>query len=227
MNRKSLLKNAGLTAAAALLVAGAAHAVANTPNPCFVPTSGPVPPPGCEYLSPADVHSQGLADVLALEAEHSNFLDPVITDGGTLGGQVESFSSVLELHFTGINELEGFSTTVILPAAVETHTGPRKTGDAVQKFETDMYKLEGVIRNHKDFEYIHIVAGTANGLPSPGVTTMTKQSDGRYFFDSLFNVNFKIEYKGAKGSKLEGIEGVAEGTVTMKAYDDPKLEDAK
>lgn len=220
MMSSSTLKKAGLVAVAAtLFLAAGVHAAAvNTKDPCFVPSSGPVPPPGCEYISPADVHNKGLQDVLKLEAKHKRFLNVKTSPGGTLGGEVEHFDSTLELTFTGINELAGYSTTVDLPAVTETHVGPRNEKDAVQKFETDMHFLEGTLKETGDFEYLHIVAGTGNGLPSPGSTVLTQQSDGRYFVDSVFDIHYTIEFKGAKGSKLEGIEGKSEGSVTMQAF---------
>jgi hypothetical protein len=214
-----MFKKAGLAAAAALLVAhGAFAAQSGAGNPCFVPPSGsPVPPPGCTYVSPQDVHDQGLQDVAALSAQHSGFLNVVHTQGGLLGGEIENFDSTLVLHFTGIKELEGWTTDINLPAHCETHIGKRDPDADIQSFDTVMNSIEGTLKGDKDFEYLHIVAGDANGLPSPGHTTLTKQKDGSTVVDSVFQMNFRIEYKGAPGSKLEGLSGTSEGKVTMRA----------
>jgi hypothetical protein len=194
--------------AAPLIVADNGHLTANLP-----------PNPGV-YVSPADIHlaiQQGNVTVARGDARHRFFFNEVVRPGGILDGEIEVFDSILEIHFVGDGPLKGWSRTINVPAKTETHTAPRKPGEAVQSFDTVMYRLEGVIKEDKDFEYLSIVAGTANGLESPGHTTLYQQKDGRWLVDSNFNIQYKASFKGARGSKLEGLEDGFDGVITMTA----------
>ena len=51
---------------------------------------------------------------------------------------------------------------------------------------------------------------------------MITSLDGSTVVDSVFQMSFRIEYKGAKGSKLEGLSGTSEGKVTMRAVGSQK-----
>ncbi len=148
---------------------------------------------------------------------HEEFNGIAVNPGGIFGGEVETFNSNLVFEVTGRGPLEGWSRTLTIPAKCETHTAPRERGADVQSFETDMQRIEGRIRNDRDFEYFEVIAGTANGFPSPGHTKFFRQRDGRYLLDSTFNIKYQIRFKGAKGGKFDGIQDVVEGTVTMTA----------
>lgn len=209
---KSLCRISVLALAAALL---ALPAMAIAPV-----NSNQVPNIGTDYLSPADVHAAiaaGNVTIIYGDASHSFFTNIYSQPGGTLGGQVETFDSVLVFDFVGAGPLEGWSRTISVPAKTETHTGPRKPEAEVDSFETLMYRIEGQIKGDKDFEYFSIVAGNANGLDSPGQTTFYRQKDGTWLLDSTFNIKYTGSFKGAKGSKLEGLEDTFEGSITMVA----------
>lgn len=180
-------------------------------------------PPGGAYVSPADIHlaiNQGGVTWARGDARHRFFFNQQVAPGGILGGEIERFDSVLEIHFVGDGPLKGWERTISVPAKTETHTGPRKEGEPVQSFETNMYRLEGEIKGDKDFEYLSIVAGTGNGMESPGHTTLYQQKDGRWLVDSNFQIKFKASFRGAAGSKLEGIEDGFDGVITMTAVAD-------
>lgn len=179
-------------------------------------------PPDDGYLSPADVHvliANGGIDLVRGDARHDRFFNVVTAPGGLLGGEVEQFQSTLTFHFVGLGPLAGWSRTVSVPAKTETHTGPRDPKAPFQSFETLMYRIEGEIKGDPDFEYFSIVAGNANGLDSPGHTTFIQQRDGSYDYESQFSIKYIATYKGAKGSKLDGISGTTEGSIVMKAVD--------
>jgi hypothetical protein len=182
-----------------------------------------LPIDGSVYISPADIHAwlQSGAQLTAeLKARHGLFGNIKTNPGGILGGEVEQFTSDLTFEVTGVGPLAGWSTTITIPTKVETHTGPRKAWEPVQSFETNMVRVEGVVKGHQDFDYFEVVGGTANGLDSPGQTTLYLQKDGTWLVDSSFNVKYQIKFKGAPGSKLEGLEGGSEGVITMTAVPD-------
>jgi hypothetical protein len=108
--------------------------------PCEL-TEGPpgtvtLPPAGCGYLSPADVHMllAGLPPGTTIEigVEHKAFFcggqgapapscsvaipaGACEAPGGTLGGTVDCFFSEAELTMTGTGALAGFSRTIMVP----------------------------------------------------------------------------------------------------------------
>lgn len=219
------------------VVAGTAQAQGTVvPPECKQPVVGgtvSLPPTGCKYLTASQVHEiiAGLptGTKIILSPIHSEFIcrkpgqQNCIQQGGTLGGEIEVFDSTIILQMTGVSNdpaspLNGWTRTISLPLAVETHTGPRTAGAAVQSFPTDMYRIQGSLVGDSDFERLEIVGGTANGFPSPGHTTLTFLDDGTAAVDSYFDVTFQITFAGAPGGILEGAEGTTTGTVRMKAY---------
>ena len=218
MNSSSMLKQAGMMAAAALLaVSGAASAyIATGGGPCNVGPSGPIPP-NCTYRTPQQIHDAGLADQVAYSAEHGGFANQTSHQGGIFAGTIENFDSVLVLHIDGIKDLTGATATVTLPAHCETHIGPRDAKADFQRFDTAMYSLQGSTSD-ENFESVKIVAGEANGLPSPGSTTLTRNRQGGFLVDSTFQMNFHIELVGRKGGKFDGVNISSEGVATVKAF---------
>lgn len=227
------MKNLSLTGLIAfgfilIPMAGVSHA--QEPDPCIVPNNGMgtvnLPPDGCQYLSPDDVHriKDGLppGTEIILAPIHTNFLckrhGQCGTPGGTLGGEVEIFDSTAVFQLTGTGALAGWNRLVSIPLNTETHTGKRKNGEPVQSFETDMVRIEGTLVNDPDFKTLKIVGGTANGYKSPGKTTLTLQPNGTYLVDSVFEVNFSISFEGDSEGRLKGLSGTTEGSTTMKAY---------
>ncbi len=225
-----------LMLAVSILAAGAAYAQDPISAECLANDNGTgtvtLPPAGCKYLSPSQVHQiiDGLppGTTIILKPIHTNFicrennptgatLPGCEQPGGTLGGHVERFNSTLVLQMTGTGVLAGWSQTIALPAQSETHTGPRPIGAPVQDFPTDMHRIEGTVQNAGDFEYLHIAAGTANGYPSPGHTTLTRRPDGKWGVKSHFTVGYRIDFRGARGSILGNYGGSTQGTVNMQA----------
>jgi len=147
---------------------------------------------------------------------HRGFTGITTTQGGSQGGNIETFDSEISLEMTGTGALQGFSRSMVINAPVEIHTGPPTPGAAVQSFDTEMVQLEGVVIGDPDFDLLHITAGSGMGLPSPGATTVTNiTSPGNpqqiYRVDSFFDVNYQIEFVGAPGSALGGLSGVTTG----------------
>jgi hypothetical protein len=215
---KILNRSAALILAGCLLVPAAALAMASTTDAHGVAR---LPPNGGDYVSPSDIHAwlkDHRGEVTAeLRARHAGFQLLMVKPGGILNGEIENFTSTLTFTITGQGPLAGWSRTLVVPANCETHIGPRTAGEPVQSFDTNMYRIQGAIKGDPDFEYFEVVAGTGNGLDSPGHTTTYLQKDGSWLVDSTFQVNYQIKYKGAAGGKLDGVEDVAEGVITMTA----------
>jgi hypothetical protein len=223
---KSWKSSSMLVLSAALLlamIASPAMAIFSAPN-----YGGTANIPGGGYVSPADIHAwlnAGGQVTAEMRAYHGVFGVAIVKPGGILGGQVENYTSSLVFTITGTGPLQGWSRTVVVPANCETHLAPRQVGAPVQDFDTNMYRIEGGITNDPDFEYFQVTAGTGDGFDSPGHTTLYQQKDGSWLVDSNFQIGYQIKYKGAKGGKLDGVEDVATGTITMTANPaDPKME---
>ena len=132
-----------LIALASLLLAPGLAAA----QPCDVVEDPPgtvtLPPDGCGYLSPDDVHMI-LDDLppgttIEIGIEHKAFfcggqgVTPCSIPlpagacegpGGLLAGTIDCFSSEAELTLTGTGTLDGFNRTITIPVITEVHAGP-------------------------------------------------------------------------------------------------------
>jgi hypothetical protein len=198
-------------------------------DPCLAEDDGTgtveLPPPGCDYLSPDEVHRiiDGLppGTEIELAPRHAAFLctqpGGCGQPGGGLGGEVEQFDSTLVLQLSGTGTLADFRRTLRVPVAVETHTGPRNPGDPVQSFDTEMVSLQGQLFGDPDFTQLTMTGGSANGLPSPGHTTLENRGDGTWTVDSFFDVAYRIDFVGAPGGALDGLSGSTTAELLMRA----------
>jgi len=184
-------------------------------------------PPGCPYVSPTQLHQiiNGLppGSTLILSPSHARFFcssststGPCRVSGGPLGGEVENFTSTVVFQLSGTGALSGWTRTVTVPLGVQVATAPRSAGASVQTFNTNMEIIQGGITGDPDFASLQIVGGTANGFPSPGSTTLTRQSNGTFNVNSTFKVGYSIKFVGAQGGHLSGLSGTTQGTVEMQ-----------
>jgi len=185
-----------------------------------------LPPQGCGYVSPADLHLMinGLPAGTMIEVDpiHRNFVcvggspNNCGVPGGGLGGEVETFDSELHLVMNGTGALAGFSREITVPIRCVTHTGARNPGDPVQTFPTDMFQLQGELFGDPDFQLLRITGGSDVVGPSPGVATLTELPTGQFNVDSFFDIAYRIEFEGAPGSVLDGLSGTTQGEVEMR-----------
>ncbi|MCH7883884.1 MAG: hypothetical protein IIC01_01415, partial [Planctomycetes bacterium] len=210
-------------------------------NPCVVPDNGgtvELPPQGCEYLSPEEVHEilGGLPAGTTIEfaAIHKDFICGERNLGGDcpppgicedLAAGVDCFESVVEFNLVGTGDLDNLiKRTLSIPVLCEVHTGPRVPGDTVQSFDTEMVQLQGELFGDPDFCTLKIVAGSAFGLPSPGHTTLTQLPSGDWNVDSFFDMTYRIDFEGCDGTKLEGMSGSTTGRIRMQTGNHPECE---
>ncbi len=194
-------------------------------NPCVVVDNGTgtvdLPPPGCAYLSPDEVHMiiDGLpaGTTINLGPQHAQFFNVVTTPGGSLGGEVETFDSFLQLDVHGTGALAGFNRVLNVPISCETHVGPRTPGAKIQTFDTEMVSLQGDLFGDPDFDVLSVRAGASFGLPSPGHTTLTDLGGGNFNVDSFFDITYEISFQGAPGSVLDGMSGTTTASLRMQA----------
>jgi len=195
-------------------------------QPCVVPDDGTgtvtLPPPGCAYLSPNDVHEiiNGLppGTTIKLDPIHAQFFGLVVNPGGPLGGEQEEFDSFLQLELTGTGELAGFSRLLNIPVHCVTATAPRTEGASVQSFDTEMVQLQGAIFGDPDFDQLSFQAGPGIGSGSnPGHTTLTRLGPpgSNFTVDSFFDIEYRVDFQGAPGSVLDGMSGSTLGTIRM------------
>ena len=208
---------------------------------CTAPDNGTgtatLPPLSCEYTTLPDdplMIIEGLPPGTTIEmpAILMNFVcsaPPICgmglppgqceTAGGSLGGHGCCADATLDLTLTGTGDLTGFNRHLVVPVALEAHSGPRNPGDPVQTFPRDMYRLQGGIAGDPDFDTLIVTAGTDFGLPGPGETTLTELPSGDYAVDSFFDITYHIEFVGAPGSMLDGMAGTTIATSRIETGD--------
>jgi len=144
------------------------------------------------------------------------FSNIVRVPGGPLGGEVATFTARLVMNMTGTGGLAGFHRDILMPIQCEMHIGPRRPGEPVQSFDTDMFRLQGQLPpGDPDFDLLRITAGNGFGMPSPGHTTLTKLPDGNWAVDSFFDITYRIDFVGSPGRPLGGMSGSTTATIRM------------
>lgn len=136
--------------------------------------------------------------------------------GGSLGGETNDWTAILNLNMNGTGDLAGFSRQINLPVNGQNDTAPR-AATPVQMFDNDLFQMDGALFGDPDFATLQISAGALFGLPSPGETTLQQFPDGRFQVDSFFDVAYAINFVGAPGGSLEGLSGTTSSSCEMNA----------
>ena len=231
MRNGRIVGSSCLIAVCALLVLAAQPSFAQPP--CQVVDNGTgtvdLPPPGCGYLSPDDVHMiiDGLppGTTIQVAVQHQKFFNIVRMPGGNLGGEIEQFQSILFMNMTGTGDLTGYNRALTLQVMSEVHTGPRTLGASPQTFPNEMVAIQGVLPpGDPDFDFLQITAGSAFSPPgsdNEGETTLTQLPNGHWNVDSFFDIVYRIDFQGRPGGPLSGMSGSTTGTIRMAAGTDP------
>ena len=225
--RMNTIKNTTLSALAAVAVLiGFLHPA--TGAICMIPNvggTGDLPPVGCVYVAPPGEKMEMLppsvsaGNTIELVPSLGNFFNTSEVPGGLLGGHVQTYLAVMELSISGTGpDLAPFNRAIFLQVAVETHSGPRTPGNAVQLFPTDVAVIQGTLFGDPDFDMLSIEGGTGFGKPSPGFTQLTRLGPPGSDFqvDSFFDIEYTIDFQGAAGSILAGMGGPTDGVVRVQ-----------
>jgi hypothetical protein len=217
-----------ITVAIALLLGLAPPGFA---GPCILPNVGgtaDIPPIGCEYVPPAGDKMQILppaipaGNTIDIVPTLKAFFNTTEVPGGSLGGHVQTYDAIIQWDITGTGGIFGvFARSIGMQVAVVTESGPRTPGDAVQSFDTSLVSIQGAIFGDPDFDDLSIIGGSNHGLPSPGFTKLTRlgPAGSDFQFDSFFDIAYTIDFQGAPGSILEGMDGPTSGTVRLETGD--------
>ncbi|HYG64978.1 MAG TPA: hypothetical protein VEL74_20515 [Thermoanaerobaculia bacterium] len=138
-------------------------------------------------------------------------------NGGVLHGSIERGGSLITIDIVGTGTAAGFHHSLTFPAKFEVHSEPHDPSVEIDTFRTNMYRIEGAAGGDSLFSSLRLVGGTANGFASPGQMTLIDKGDS-VLVDSFFNIGYRIEFTGADGGPLAGVQDSFEGTVTMRAH---------
>ena len=186
---------------------------------CEAPDNGTgtadLPPADCIYLNPEEpieiIDGLPAGTTLELQLQQSAFVCDFMPcgqpGGGFPGGEAESFDSQMVFEVRGTGSLSGYSRTLTLPGDQVDHSGARTPGDPIQHFQALISSLTASLAGDPDFAVLTFTAGDAEGLRSPGMTTIADVGGGAFAVDSFFDVSYRIEFTGAPGSVLEGFSG--------------------
>ncbi len=191
-----------LLAAATLTMAGTALA-----NDCVVPF--PQVPAPCDYPSPD-------ADVLMPVFPGADLImDPTllglqiegINPGGLLGGEIIFVQGFMQLDILGTGDLAGFQRQVQMQIGGELHISPPVNIGPDVQFDTEWVVLQGDLFGDPDFQQLSIQGGAGIGLPAPGQSTFIQLPGGDFNVDSFFDIAYQIDFQGAPGGSLDGLQG--------------------
>jgi hypothetical protein len=206
---------------------------------CIIPDNNTgtatLPPIGCQYYSPDEffmiIDGLPAETIIEMDGILMDFIccDPFCTlctlglaqgqcetAGGTLGGHGHCFEATLDLTVRGTGSLLGFNRHLAVPVFCEVHTAPRNPGDAVQDFDTVLYRLKGELFGDPDFCTFRITGGTDYGLPSPGHTTLYELPSGDFAVDSFFDITYQIEFEGCPASPLDDYMGTTTAAIRLE-----------
>lgn len=157
--------------------------------------------------------------------------------GGILAGtQGAGVGSGFNWIMQGTGALAGFNRTIFVPfsqsvasfpappgAGYEVHAAPRTPYAPIQSFDTNMYRLFGMIPvgTDPDFDLLRVTAGTDFGMPSPGHTTLTQLGGGNWAVDSFFDITYRIDFIGRPGGSLAGMSGSSTHEVRLEIVPEP------
>ena len=198
------------------------------PNDVDPSTPIDLPPKGCPYLSPKQVHMiiNGLppGTEILFAPIHKDFICRT-TGGCTTPApnpntpSTETVKSTLVFKVSGTGTLSTLNCTLAIPDVdLTTKTEPRDPNAPIQAFGTEMQNLSGSVAGETDcnlFDSLQVRAGQGQGLPASRGGTVLKESGGLVAVNSFFDVTYEIEFVGKAGSPIAGRSGTTRGKVVM------------
>jgi hypothetical protein len=153
-----------------------------------------------------------IGTTLDISAVLGTFAGLVQSPGGTLGGNIETWTGVLNFQMTGTGGYLGYIRNLNIPVSTgQSHSAPRMLFAPSQSFDTDLFELQGQVVGDPDFDLLRVTAGTNYGLPSPGHTIFS-QTVGGWAVDSFFDITYRIDFVGSPGGPFAGRSGSTTGT---------------
>lgn len=191
---------------------------------CLAPDNGSATaalPAECRLLGGPIVALNGLppGQPITMSASLDSLTGVSTTPGGPLGGEQVSASGEIKIRHKG---WDGLIYHRSMPAQVEFAHGPRQTTSLEQSFDSQVTSLVAQLPpGDPDFDLLRITAGSSLGLPSPGHTTLIRESPSRWAVDSFFDITYRIDFVGSAGGPYAGMSGSTTGTMKMAASSGP------
>jgi hypothetical protein len=144
------------------------------------------------------------------------FTEITRASGGSLGGERDQFNATWTLDMAGTGSQSGYLRSIPIPVQAIMDSAPRG-GSPTQSFATEMFGLQGQLPpGDPDFDLLRITAGSSFGMPSPGHTTLIRESPTLWNVDSFFDITYRIDFIGHPGGHLGGMSGSTTGTIRMQ-----------